>query len=871
MVMGLIQVSLLVLGAVMLADAALPHSVKWLNPRSPWSPGTYYSQNQVQAFSPYDSSMTPWDYGRIEPNSVLNMPQPPVTFYPRGFREESAGNPGQKPGQTPGQKPEQNPVQDRVQHPAEHNVQTPGRHPAQDPVSASPQLPSLVSGSNPPAWNLVQTPVPAPVWKPVLAPVQESAPSPLPEPVQAPAEKSSQNNVPVWNPVQSPLPVPPQNVPLLSGPSTGLGPAHVPVPVPPQNFPLPSGPSSVLLPAQDPGPAFVPVPFQSLPQLSDPSTGSGPAYDPSLVPMPAQNPQLPSGPSTVLLPVQDPYPASVPFQSLPQLSDPSTGSGPAYDPSLVPMPAQNPQLPSGPSTVLLPAQDPGPAFVPVPFQSLPQLSDPSTGSGPAYDPSLVPMPAQNPQLPSGPSTVLLPVQDPYPASVPFQSLPQLSDPSTGSGPAYDPSLVPMPAQNPQLPSGPSTGPASGMSPDLTSSPSDVLLTSPQASLWSLGPTSAQSPGLSSAQAPNPTLYPDPLNSLQLQVHLPTEPLKKLLWRFPKAPERPKQFPVQFSLRQPTPVNSVAAACGESMVHVEVKQDFFGNGMLVNPSSLTLGGCAASGLDSAARVLIFNSELQACGSVLTMTEDYLIYSFHLLYRSEPLFGTSIVRTGRVNVQIDCHYSRKHNVSSIAVSPTWVPYSSTVAAEEHLVFTMKLMTDDWQYERPSNQYFLGEFMKIEASLTQFNHVPLRVFVDHCVATAVPDINAVPRYTFIENHGCLVDAKITGSNSEFMKRVQDDKLQFQLEVFRFEQTNSSMLYITCFLKASTTLRKTDAEHKACSFETNGWAAADGNDQDCNCCDGECVSRKGRSVHTEEDQYFETEVSLGPILVEDDDHLLQ
>lgn len=60
------------------------------------------------------------------------------------------------------------------------------------------------------------------------------------------------------------------------------------------------------------------------------------------------------------------------------------------------------------------------------------------------------------------------------------------------------------------------------------------------------------------------------------------------------------------------------------------------------------------------------------------------------------------------------------------------------------------DDWMYERPSNVFFMGSVFNIEASVKQYKHVALRVFVDNCVATAVPDVNTSPRYSFIENHG-------------------------------------------------------------------------------------------------------------------------
>lgn len=61
----------------------------------------------------------------------------------------------------------------------------------------------------------------------------------------------------------------------------------------------------------------------------------------------------------------------------------------------------------------------------------------------------------------------------------------------------------------------------------------------------------------------------------------------------------------------------------------------------------------------------------------------------------------------------------------------------------------------FESPSNQYYFGQFLKFEASVKQYSHVPLRIYVDGCVATAAPDVNTTttsPRYSFIENHGLV-----------------------------------------------------------------------------------------------------------------------
>lgn len=43
-----------------------------------------------------------------------------------------------------------------------------------------------------------------------------------------------------------------------------------------------------------------------------------------------------------------------------------------------------------------------------------------------------------------------------------------------------------------------------------------------------------------------------------------------------------------------------------------------------------------------------------------------------------------------------------------------------------------------------------MHIEAAVLRGNHVPLRVYVDSCVATANPDPYSQPRYSLINNHG-------------------------------------------------------------------------------------------------------------------------
>uniref|UniRef100_A0AAY4CCH1 Zona pellucida sperm-binding protein 3 n=1 Tax=Denticeps clupeoides TaxID=299321 RepID=A0AAY4CCH1_9TELE len=286
---------------------------------------------------------------------------------------------------------------------------------------------------------------------------------------------------------------------------------------------------------------------------------------------------------------------------------------------------------------------------------------------------------------------------------------------------------------------------------------------------------------------------------------------------------PTSPPVQFQLREPVSVSSVAATCDENMVHVQVKKDLFGSGELIRASDISLGGC---------------------GFWFLLGREFV--SFQL-------------RTSGAVIGIECHYLRLHNVSSNALQPAWIPYAATKIAQELLVFSLKLMTDDWQFERPSNVYYMGDLIHFEASVKQYNHVPLRVFVDSCQVTPYPYAASAPSYLFIQNHGCLVDSKLTGSSSRFLPRTQDFKLQFQLEAFRFQQGDTGSLYITCVLKATAAASPTDAEHKACSFVGQKWAGAGGEDQLCSCCDGTCGSRKARDLTSV------SEVSVGPVFIRD------
>ncbi|XP_053742770.1 zona pellucida sperm-binding protein 3-like [Synchiropus splendidus] len=362
------------------------------------------------------------------------------------------------------------------------------------------------------------------------------------------------------------------------------------------------------------------------------------------------------------------------------------------------------------------------------------------------------------------------------------------------------------------------------------------------------------------QKPDPPAVQEPAVVPQEQQSF-QEPFS---WKYPEPPaEEAPRFPPDFQLKTPEPAASVTAVCGENSVRVEANRDLLGIGQLVQPSDVTLGGCPAIGEVPETQVLVFESELHQCNSQLQMTEDTFTYTFVLHYSPSKLGNSPIVRTSDVSVTIQCHYQRKHSVSVGKLTPDWISFSEIKSSEENLYFSLRLLTDDLQFARPSGQFILGDMMKFEASVKQFHHTPLRVTVDSCVATLVPNPDTVPRYTFLGNSGCLYDSQLTGSSSQFLPRAQDDRLMFQLEAFRFQQDSVGQMYITCSLRATTAGAPVDSTTKACSF-INGWREASGVHDACSCCDADCGAGLSQ-VTGNTDTLWKQNAYIGPITVKE------
>ncbi|RLV76564.1 hypothetical protein DV515_00016848, partial [Chloebia gouldiae] len=194
---------------------------------------------------------------------------------------------------------------------------------------------------------------------------------------------------------------------------------------------------------------------------------------------------------------------------------------------------------------------------------------------------------------------------------------------------------------------------------------------------------------------------------------------------------------------------VEVQCREARLEVTVHRDLFGNGRLVSAAELSLGpaACKHSRLDPSQKTVTFSAGLHECGSTVQVTPDSLIYRTLLSYAPSPGSNPAIVRSDPAVIPIECHYPRRENVSSGSIRPTWAPFNSALASQERLLFSLRLMNEDWSSERDLSAFRLGDVLNLQAEVGSHSHVPLRLFVDSCVATLGPGAGSEPHYAIID----------------------------------------------------------------------------------------------------------------------------
>ncbi|XP_054246766.1 zona pellucida sperm-binding protein 3-like [Indicator indicator] len=259
---------------------------------------------------------------------------------------------------------------------------------------------------------------------------------------------------------------------------------------------------------------------------------------------------------------------------------------------------------------------------------------------------------------------------------------------------------------------------------------------------------------------------------------------------------------------------VSVTCGQDWLSVAVPTSLLGSHLA--RGELTLGsGCGVTAADGDRYWL--EHPLVGCGTTLELLPDSIHYSNVLHY--QPLTGKPVARSRPFSLPVDCSYPRVGNVSSRALQPNWISFSSTVAHRRRLRFALDVYDSSWssQLLQPP-RYSLGELINVEASVDTNHQLPLRVFVAECVAS--PSTAEWLRHEVITDDGCLLDGQL--GRSRFLPQHGNSSLRFQLDTFLFPNASGSQvcanrLYLRCHLKAVAPAAG-GILGKACSYDPVG-----------------------------------------------------
>ncbi|XP_043571241.1 zona pellucida sperm-binding protein 3-like [Chiloscyllium plagiosum] len=288
-------------------------------------------------------------------------------------------------------------------------------------------------------------------------------------------------------------------------------------------------------------------------------------------------------------------------------------------------------------------------------------------------------------------------------------------------------------------------------------------------------------------------------------------------------------------QQPDLQRGIAHFCGNSTLTVYVSMDFFSH---LDATAFRLGSCPPSA--HSLGELSFQYGLQDCRAGRLVTDKEVVYWNYLKYVSSPAPGK---QESQFNTRLECRYP----VEEAPVPLTTFPLTGFLVGDGRLVFTMKIMTDDWSAERPDTLFFLGASINLEASVMATYHQGLHLYVDECVATPTNSLAESPvNYTIINNYGCLVDGK-TG-NSKFLPRIKESHLRFVVQAFKFSNLEGTDIYIHCKVTVRDPTWNAHQLHKACSFDqqTERWQLLDAPLQSfqCDCCNTICQMRHKREL---------------------------
>ncbi|XP_048104515.1 zona pellucida sperm-binding protein 3 isoform X1 [Alosa alosa] len=303
------------------------------------------------------------------------------------------------------------------------------------------------------------------------------------------------------------------------------------------------------------------------------------------------------------------------------------------------------------------------------------------------------------------------------------------------------------------------------------------------------------------------------------------------------PEPVKQIflPPAATTAPPPQYGNVDALCHLDRMYVRIKKELFSK-----PGDawqyLKIGTCEVN--QATADHYYFLYYLKGCGLKYEEKEDYSTFSNTLTY-NPPSTGP-ILRELPFSVNVLCKYYKHFYAYAHGYHPELRAGTVFAPLFPYSQFTLRPYDDKWEPLKPCHRFTIGKPMYFEAKVPPTNGA-VRTYINQCFITPTSDPNANPRYTVIDNNGCMVDSKASTS-SKFIPHADKTALRFSIGAFVFRDsaalpTGGRALYLHCeIIKGPVT---PSPSLKSCTYCNKKWTELyDNTTSVCSCCEATCPS---------------------------------
>ncbi|XP_053532005.1 zona pellucida sperm-binding protein 3 isoform X2 [Ictalurus punctatus] len=345
-----------------------------------------------------------------------------------------------------------------------------------------------------------------------------------------------------------------------------------------------------------------------------------------------------------------------------------------------------------------------------------------------------------------------------------------------------------------------------------------------------------------AQTPvNPTLHtPCPPLKLPQFQQIRSSDVHKLIFK-PARNLRPVPALMK-SILLPSPTPATAAPlpskprriellCHIDRIYVRVRKSLF-----TNPDAgkyLKVGTCTVN--TDTAEYYYFLYPINSCNVQRHENENHVLYSNVLSY--EPLTDEPVIRELPFSVPLECRYNKHFRSYNVGYHPQ--VEAGTIFLNLQGGVSLTPVDENWKRLASWQTYMIGQPMYFEA-ITPHGHAGMRLYLSKCYITASQNPDTTPKYTVMDNYGCMVDGKNT-PQSKFYPSEDKATLRFSVGALMFKDmvsdpTEKKEMFIHCEMFLGPELPTSGT--KSCSYmaDAQGWSELYGNDLVCACCDTSC-----------------------------------